>query len=119
MGANDSKIGITGHPLSRLGVYQNSYSRNSHIAQFDRLYLGGVNPISKLEKAVKDLFHWDIGRDGWGVSEWIDNWTVDMIETEIDKIIKGYKFKIEKVDPKFLPLNSDNMQDFLQHYNLI
>jgi hypothetical protein len=119
MGASDSKIGITGLPLVRLGVYQNSISRNSHIACFHKVYYGPSRAITLLEQAVKQRFNWDIERDGRGVSEWITGWTSDMVETKIDEVIHGYKFKIQKVDPAFLPLTADNMEDFLEHYNLV
>ena len=35
MGHPDVKIGITGHPKSRLGTYQNAMSPRSHRACFD------------------------------------------------------------------------------------
>ncbi len=112
MGSIDSKIGITGHPAVRLGVYQNSYSRKSHIACFDVVYIGPSRAIGNLEKAVKQNFDWHIERDGRGASEWIAK-TYTSIETEIDQLIDGFKFKVQKVPKKFLPLNTDNLQKFL------
>lgn len=118
MGAKDSKAGITGHPEVRLGVYQNSYSRNSHVACFDVVYFGLGRSIGLLEKAVKDRFNVDIERDGRGHSEWISGYTSAMLETAVDEIINSYKFKIQKVSTDFLPLSMDNMQDFLDENNL-
>jgi hypothetical protein len=118
LGAPDSKIGITGHPAVRLGVYQNSYSRNSHIACFNLVYVGPEGAVSKLEKAVKLHYNWDIQRDGRGASEWVAGHTVEMIEQIIDKIIDGHKFKVQKVDKRFLPLTTDNMEEFLEFYEL-
>lgn len=112
MGSIDSKIGITGHPAVRLGVYQNSYSRKSHIACFDVVYVGPSRAISNLERAVKQNFDWHIERDGRGASEWIAK-NYKEIEKEIDQLIDGYKFKVQKVPKKFLPLNTDNLQMFL------
>ena len=117
MGSADSKIGITGHPSVRLGVYQNSYSRKSHVACFDRVYFGPERAISALEKAVKQEFNWNIERDGRGHSEWISE-TYTTIETKIDEIIDGYKFKIQKVPKKYLPLTVDNLDAFLADYQL-
>lgn len=108
MGSVDSKIGITGHPAVRLGTYQNSYSRKSHVACFDRVYVGPVRAIGNLEKAVKQKFDWHIERDGRGASEWIAKTYTD-IEQEIDALIDGYKFKVVKVPKKFLPLTVDNL----------
>ena len=89
MGAKDSKVGITGSPAVRLGVYQNSYSKKSHSACFDVVYIGPARVISNLEKVVKQEFNWDIDRDGRGHSEWISQ-THTALETAIDSIIDGY-----------------------------
>ena len=112
MGASDSKVGITGSPAVRLGVYQNSYSKNSHTACFDVVYIGPARVIGNLEKAVKQEFNWDIDRDGRGHSEWISH-VHTTLETAIDIIIDGYKFKVVKVPKKFLPLTVDNLEEFL------
>lgn len=113
MGSIDSKIGITGHPAVRLGVYQNSYSRKSHVACFDVVYVGPSRAINNLEKAVKQEFNWNIERDGRGNSEWV-NQTYATIESKIDELIQGYKFKIIKVPKRFLPLTVDNLDKFLE-----
>lgn len=118
LGAPDSKAGITGHFEVRLGVYQNSYSRNSHVARFDILYIGPARAIENLEKAIKQAFDWSIERDGRGHSEWISGQTAEMLEKEIDKLIDGHKFKVSKVDKQFLPLTTDNMLEFKQHYGI-
>ena len=117
MGSNDSKVGITGNPEVRLGVYQNSYSKKSHTACFDVVYLGPARAITNLEKAVKQEFDWDIELDGRGHSEWISQ-TYKAIEDTIDEIIKGHNFKIVKVPKKYLPLAVDNLDRFLTDYNL-
>jgi hypothetical protein len=111
LGSIESKIGITGHPAVRLGVYQNSYSRKSHVACFDTVYFGPSRAVALLEKAVKQSFDWNIERDGRGASEWISK-TYSSIEEQIDKLIDGYKFKITKVPKKFLPLTVDNLEEF-------
>ena len=113
MGSIDSKIGITSHPAVRLGVYQNSYSRKSHVACFDKVYIGPTRAISNLEKAVKQHFDWHIERDGRGASEWVAK-TYTEIESEIDSLIDGFKFKVKKVPKKFLPLTVDNLEKFLE-----
>ena len=111
LGSIDSKIGITSHPAVRLGVYQNSYSRNSHVACFDIVYIGPSRAIANLEKAVKQTFDWHIERDGRGASEWISKTHTD-IAKEIDDLIEGYHFKVKKIPKKFLPLTVDNLQEF-------
>ena len=113
MGSIDSKIGITGHPAVRLGVYQNSYSRKSHIACFDVVYIGPSRAVANLEKAVKQTFDWSIERDGRGASEWVSQ-TYATIESKIDELIEGYRFKITKVPRKYLPLTVDNLDKFLK-----
>ena len=115
MGSGDSKVGITGSPEVRLGVYQNSYSRKSHTACFDVVYIGPSRVIGKLEGAVKEEFNWDIERDGRGHSEWVSQ-TYTFIEYRIDEIIDGYKFKVTKVPKKYLPLTVDNLNKFLEEY---
>ncbi len=112
MGANDSKVGVTGHPEVRLGVYQNSYSRNSHTACFDLVYYGPPKAIDNLERAVKKHFNWDIERDGRGHSEWVSNHSPKDIEAKVDEIINGYKFLVTKVPAQFLPLTVDNLDEF-------
>jgi len=118
MGAEDSKVGITGSPEVRLGVYQNSYSKKSHTACFDVVYVGPARVINKLEIAAKSQFNWDIDRDGRGHSEWISQLHTH-IETEVDKTIAGYKFKVRKVPKKYLPLTVDNMQALKEDFGLL
>ena len=108
IGSDDSKIGITGNPAVRLGVYQNSYSQKSHVACFDVVYIGPPRAISNLEKAVKREFHWDIEMDGRGHSEWV-SMNYKEIESKIDKLIDDDKFKIRKVSKKYLPLTVNNL----------
>jgi hypothetical protein len=110
MGSGDSKVGITGNPVVRLGVYQNSYSKKSHTACFDVVYIGPERAIANLEKAVKQEFNWDIERDGRGHSEWVSQ-TYTTIEAKVDKIIKDGKFKVTKVPKKYLPLTVDNLSN--------
>ena len=117
MGSGDSKVGITGSPEVRLGVYQNSYSRKSHVACLDVVYIGPARVIGKLEGAVKTEFNWDIERDGRGHSEWISQ-TYTTLEKAIDSIIDGYNFKVTKVPKKYLPLTVDNMQALKKDYGL-
>jgi hypothetical protein len=112
MGSGDSKIGITGNPIVRLGVYQNSYSRKSHVACFDRVYIGPARAINNLEKAVKRELNWDIELDGRGHSEWV-SMTYAEIEKKIDELISAYKFKVTKVSSQHLPMTVDNLPDFL------
>lgn len=112
MGSIDSKIGITGGPAVRLGVYQNSYSKKSHTACFDVVYIGPARAVANLEKAVKQEFQWDIQLDGRGHSEWV-NMTYTTIEGKVDDIIDGYKFKVSKVPKQYLPLTVDNLTKFL------
>jgi len=118
LGSIDSKVGITGNPYVRLGVYQNSYSRKSHVACFDVVYIGPARAIGNLEKAIKKDLNLDIERDGRGHSEWV-SMTYTTIEDRIDAIIDGYKFKVTKVSKKFLPLSSDNMENFLSQNGLV
>jgi hypothetical protein len=117
-GRKAAKQGITSHPAVRQGVYQNSVSRDNHLVQFDTVYIGSQRAISNLEKAVKRQFDWQIERDGRGYSEWISGLDVADIESALDKIIDGYKFKVEKVDSKFLPLTTENLEAFIAHYHL-
>jgi len=118
MGAPDVKVGITGHPAVRLGTYQIAYSRNSHVACFDRVYLGPARAIQSLEKAIKQRYDWNIERDGRGASEWVSNITPAEIEKLVDDLIDGYKFKIRKVPKKYLPLTVDNLEQFLADHQL-
>jgi len=117
MGSMDSKVGITGNPDVRLGVYQNSYSRKSHVACFDVVYVGPARVIGNLEKAVKQEFNWDIDRDGRGHSEWISQ-TYTNIEIKIDEIIEGYGFKVVKVPKRLTPVTADNLSSLMAYLKI-
>jgi hypothetical protein len=113
-----AKQGITGLPDVRLGVYQNSVSRDNHTSCFDIVYIGDATVITNLEKAVKRIYDWAIERDGRGHSEWISGLDVDEIESKMDEIINGHKFLVKKVDPEWLPLTIENMDEFLEFHQL-
>jgi hypothetical protein len=115
MGAPDVKGGITAHWEVRHGVYQNSYSRNSHIACFDTVYVGPARAIDKLENVIKQEYNWQIERDGRGASEWISNITISDFEKKVNNIIEGYQFKVVKVPKRFLPLTVDNKDEFNEY----
>ena len=117
-GVKAAKQGITSHYEVRLGVYQNSYSRDNHIACFEMAYLGDPIAISNLEKAVKREYNWAIERDGRGHTEWISGINVAEIQSKIDVIIEQGHYKVVKVDPAFLPLTTDNMEEFREYYGL-
>jgi hypothetical protein len=108
------KIGITGSWWARFSGYQNSYSRLNHKACFDLVYVGPPRAINLLEKIIKERYDWAIASDKGGESEWLDNMDVHDIEKIIDGLIDGFKFKITKVEAKWLPLSKDNLVDFLK-----
>jgi len=108
------KIGITGSWWARFSGYQNSYSRLNHKACFDLVYVGPPRAINLLEKIIKERYDWAIASDKGGESEWLDNMDVHDIEKIIDDLIDGFKFKIIKVEAKWLPLSKDNLVDFLK-----
>lgn len=112
LGADDSKAGKTSHPDVRLGVYQNSYSARSHLAQFDYAFYGSKKAVDNLEKAIKTEFDWDIEQDGRGFSEWISNHTSAQVLEKVEEIIEGYRSKVTKVPNEFLPLNINNLEAF-------
>lgn len=112
LGSNDSKAGKTSHPDVRLGVYQNSYSARSHLAQFDYAFYGSKKSINNLEKAIKAEFDWDIEQDGRGFSEWISYHTSYEVLEKVKQIIDGYRFKVYMVPSEYLPLTVDNLADF-------
>lgn len=114
MGSSDSKVGITGSPAVRLGSYQNSFSSRSHLAQFDYVYYGERKTIEHLERVVKQIYDWDIERDGRGFSEWIWNSTSADLIPKIDEVIDGYKFKVHKLPDEFLPVNIENLDSVLE-----
>jgi hypothetical protein len=116
-GLNDSKAGKTSHPDVRLGVYQNSYSARSHLAQFDYAFYGSAKAINNLEKAIKSEFDWDIEQDGRGFSEWINNYTSAEVLEKVKEIIEGYRFKVFPVPSNFLPLNINNLALFEEWLN--
>jgi len=115
LGNKSSKIGMTSHLKVRLGQYQNSYSCDSHLAQFDVAYIGKLDVITSLENAVKRRYADDIKHEGRGFTEWISGYSSMEIEQEVDKIIAGYRFKVEKVPAKYLPITIDNAEKLLEN----
>jgi hypothetical protein len=97
LGSGDCKIGITGFDSAktRLGVYQNSYSANSHMATFNHLWYGKPNPVSKLESILKETFGYAIMLEGRGFSEWIAE-PEDIILSKIEETIRDYHFHVYK-----------------------
>lgn len=116
-GVNAAKVGITSHYEVRLGVYQNSYSQDNHIAGFDLVYYGPRGAIDKLERQIKQHYDWKIERDGRGGSEWISNITIDEISKDIDEIIDGHRFKIKKIESQFYPFTVHNGEKILNEIN--
>ena len=114
LGAPDCKIGITGSWWGRLSGYQNSYSKRSHTACFNMVYVGPTRAVNLLETTIKQRYDWAIASDKGGESEWVSNHSVNDIEQIVDGLIDGFKFKIIKVDQQWLPLSKDNLVDFLK-----
>jgi hypothetical protein len=77
------------------------------------VYVGPDRAIMLLEKTIKERYNWAIASDKGGESEWLDRHSVEDIEKIVDDLIEGFKFKITKVDPKWLPLTKDNLAEFL------
>jgi len=113
-----AKVGITGNAEIRLGVYQNSFSKDNHTACFNVAYIGPANAVDNLERAIKRIYDWHIDRTGRGHSEWIGGLTATDIAVMIDKLIAEDGYLLEKVDPKFLPLTIDNIAEFNKFYNM-
>ncbi len=95
LGAKACKIGITSVTKAkvRLGVYQNSYSSESHMATFDYLWYGKNSPIARLEGVLKDTFGYAITMEGRGFSEWISEPPVVILE-KIKETIEDYHFHV-------------------------
>lgn len=115
-GKRNSKIGKTSYPGDRLGNYQNSYSAEGHLAQFDYVFYGCARAVDNLEDALKKEFDWDIQQDGRGFSEWVSNHTSLEILKKVEDVIDGYRSKVKLVPKEFLPLtinNLDELKDWL------
>jgi hypothetical protein len=82
------------------------------------VYVGPARAIGLLEKTIKERYDWAIDSDKGGESEWVSNHTVEDIEQIVDGLIAGFKFKITKVDRKWLPLSKDNLVDFLKSHEI-
>jgi len=98
-GKGGVKIGITGFKKARarLGVYQNSFPGKSHLATFSKVWHGKNTPISELERVLKNQFDYAIELDGPGCTEWAYE-DEAVIESAIEKTIKGYGFHVFPVD---------------------
>lgn len=80
------------------------------------VYVGPKRAIELLEKTIKERYGWAIASDKGGESEWLDDLDVQDIEKIVDELIEGYRFKIVKVDARWLPLSKDNLAEFLETY---
>jgi len=107
MGHPDVKIGITGHPKSRLGTYQNAMSPRSHRACCDFVWVGPDKQIAKLEAVLKEHYDWDIASDKMGESEWVQDITVAEIQQIVQTKIDGFHFHIKPLEAEF-PVNQDD-----------
>lgn len=116
--APDVKLGVTQQPETRLGVYQTSYSYNSHVASFDTVFIGPERSITNLEKQLKLKYNWKVERDGRGASEWIANTSIDDINNAVHSLIDSHKFKAFQIDPSFLPLTADTVNSLKAFYHL-
>lgn len=114
LGSGDIKPGITSHPRSRLGSYQCAYSRNSHTACFNFVWVGPSNQIDRLEAVLKEQFKWDIESDVLGESEWISGVTLEEVMQSIEAVIDGWKFHIKPLDFQF-PVTMDDLEDILEN----
>lgn len=83
------------------------------------VYVGPARAIALLEKTIKERYDWAIASDKGGESEWLDDLDVQDIEKIVDELIEGYRFKIIKVDARWLPLTKDNLAEFLETYQNI
>lgn len=110
-GKPNSKVGKTGHPGVRLGGYQNSYSFDGHVAQFDYAFVGTKSAVSKLEIRLKQEYNWDIERDGRGHSEWVSNHTSKQILKKVQETIDSCHYKVRMVPKEFLPITVDKLDD--------
>lgn len=115
-GGPAAKIGKTKHFDVRLGVYQNSYSSRSHVAQFAYVWIGDKLVIDRLEAELKKEFDWEIELDGRGHSEWMQDIDIDEVVQKIQQMIDDYRFKVIRVDQRFLPLTIHNLDAFLKEY---
>lgn len=116
--APDIKLGVTQQPATRMGVYQTSYSYNSHQTCFDTVYLGHETAINHLEKQLKLKYNWKVDRDGRGASEWLSNTTIGEIDKSVLEMIDSHRFKVFRIDPDFLPLTVDKVNALKLFYDL-
>jgi hypothetical protein len=93
-GSGDFKVGITGNPRMRLGVYQCAYSAKSHRACFDYVWEGPAKQIEKLENILKEKYKWDIESDELGESEWVSGIRLEDILVIVNEEIFGWRFHI-------------------------
>lgn len=106
-GGPDFKIGITANPRVRLSAYQNAFSARSHIARFDRVWVGPADHIDKLERYLKNTFNVQIESDKAGHSEWIIDIEMDTLIAEIERTINGMRYHITTLDAPMPLLNSE------------
>ena len=114
-GALACKLGITGNPEVRLGVYQNSYYHGSHTATFDHVWIGDNKNINNLEKTLKNQLGLSIQKEGRGHSEWISE-PADVILKQIEETIEGYRFKVRKLDTSIDIYNLESVLEGVEEW---
>ncbi len=107
LGSGDLKLGITGNPKMRLGVYQCAYSARSYRARFDYVWEGPAKQIEKLESILKEKYKWDIESDELGESEWINGVSIEDILVIVNEEIEGWRFHIAPLSFEFPILQAD------------
>lgn len=114
MGDTMCKIGITGNARMRLSVYGMSYSNRKYQARFQLAYWGSAKAIESLEIVLKTRYDEHI-EPSEGRTEWIRDHTMEQLEKDIDAVIEGHKFKVQKLPPELLPMTLDNLPEIKQH----
>lgn len=102
-GGNSVKVGSSGLSKyqTRIGNYQQGNGPD-YLVTWPICYIGEQSVINRLEERIKDSLEHDRLESRLG--EWYDNHTAETIAPKIEAIIDGNRFKVRKVDSKFLPI---------------
>ncbi len=113
------KVGSSGLSKyqTRIGNYQQGNGPD-YLVTWPICYIGEQSVINRLEERIKDSLEHDRLESRLG--EWYDNHTAETIAPKIEAIINGNRFKVKKVDSKFLPIAYEigwkTQKKMVEHY---
>jgi hypothetical protein len=115
----DFKVGIAALDKirTRLAAYQQAVGP-VYTEEFVCLWIGEDIDVKEAEKKIKQHFKHKIASAEAGLSEWISNIDRREILDFIEELKTEHFIKLEEAPDEFVPLTMNNVQDFLEWFEV-